>query len=80
VPECRRYEKELYAFLDARHAALLKELAEKKDLKGEPTERLKAALDEFAEVFQVRTEEPEAPPAKTEAPAKAEAPAAKPAH
>jgi len=69
VSECRRYEKELYAFLDARYAALLKELAEKKDLKGEPTEKLKAALAEFAEVFQVRTEEPEAPPAKTEAPA-----------
>jgi len=69
VPECRRYEKELYAFLDARYAALLKALAEKKDLKGEPTEKLKAALAEFAEVFQVRTEEPEAPPAKTEAPA-----------
>ena len=70
VSECRRYEKELYAFLDARYAALLKELAEKKDLKGEPTEKLKAALNEFTEVFQVRTEEPEAPPAKTEAPAK----------
>src|SRR5947199_5285053 len=42
VSECRRYEKELYAFLDARYAALLKELAEKKDLKGEPTEKLKA--------------------------------------
>src|SRR5881396_2871543 len=28
VSECRRYEKELYAFLDARYAALLKELAE----------------------------------------------------
>src|SRR5881409_464145 len=47
VAECRRYEKELYAFLDARFAALLKELAEKKDLKGEPTEKLKAALNEF---------------------------------
>jgi len=77
VPECRRYEKELYAFLDARYAGLLKELAEKKDLKGEPTEKLKAALAEFAEVFQVRTEEPEAPPAKAETPAK---PAAPPAH
>jgi len=79
VPECRRYEKELYAFLDARYAGLLKELAEKKDLKGELTEKLKAALAEFAEVFQVRTEEPEAPPAKTEAPAKPAAPAG-PAH
>ena len=77
VPECRRYEKELYAFLDARYAGLLKELAEKKDLKGEPTDKLKKALDEFAEVFQVKTEEPEAPAAKAEAaPAK---PPAKPA-
>jgi F-type H+-transporting ATPase subunit alpha len=79
VPECRRYEKELYAFLDARYAGLLKELAEKKDLKGELTEKLKAALAEFAEVFQVRTEEPEPPPSKTEASAKPTAPAG-PAH
>jgi len=78
VAECRRYEKELYSFLDARHAALLKELAEKKDLKGAPTDKLKAALAEFAEVFQVKVEAPEAPPAKAEAPAAAK-PAA-PAH
>ncbi|HEY2946166.1 MAG TPA: F0F1 ATP synthase subunit alpha [Vicinamibacteria bacterium] len=78
VAECRRYEKELYAFLDARYAGLLKELAEKKDLKGEPTEKLKAALGEFAEVFQVRAEEPAAPPAKTEAPTGK--PPAPPAH
>ncbi len=53
VPECRRYERELYTFLDVRHAGLLKQLAEQKDLKGEPTDRLRAALSEFAEVFQV---------------------------
>src|SRR5262245_3413645 len=52
VPECRRYESELYAFLDTRHPALLKEIAQKKDLKGEPTEKLKAALTEFAGMFQ----------------------------
>jgi F-type H+/Na+-transporting ATPase subunit alpha len=76
VSECRRYEKELYAFLDTRYAALLKETAEKKDLKGELTDKLKKALDEFGEVFQVKTEEPEAPPAKEEAPpAKPAAPA-----
>jgi F-type H+-transporting ATPase subunit alpha len=82
VAECRRYEKELYAFLDARYAALLKELADKKDLKGELTEKLKKSLDEFAEIFEVRTEEPEAPPAKAgeeAAPPKAAPPAA-PAH
>jgi len=80
VPECRRYEKELYSFLDARYAALLKEIAQKKDLKGEPTEKLKKALDEFAEVFQVKTEEPEAPAAKVEASAPKPTPPAAPAH
>ena len=53
VAECRRYEAELYAFLDTRHPALLKDIAEKKDLKGELTDRLKAALAEFAGLFQV---------------------------
>jgi F-type H+/Na+-transporting ATPase subunit alpha len=55
VPEGRRYEAELYSFLDTHHAVLLKDLAEKKDLKGEITDRLKAALTEFAGVFQVKT-------------------------
>jgi F-type H+-transporting ATPase subunit alpha len=55
VAECRRYEKELGSFLDARFAALQKELAEKKDIKGELTEKLKAALSEFAQVFQAQT-------------------------
>ncbi len=52
VPECRRYEKELYSFLEARHPSLLKAIAEKKDIKGELTERVKAALGEFGAVFQ----------------------------
>ncbi|HEY7410783.1 MAG TPA: F0F1 ATP synthase subunit alpha [Vicinamibacteria bacterium] len=52
VAECRRYEMELYAFLDLRHADLLKEIAEKKDVKGETGEKLKAALTEFADTFQ----------------------------
>jgi F-type H+-transporting ATPase subunit alpha len=52
VPDCRRYEKELYSFLDARHPALLKEIADKKDIKGELTEKLKAVLAEFGQVFR----------------------------
>ena len=52
VSDCRRYEKELYSFLDARHPTLVKEIAEKKDIKGELTERLKAALAEFGQVFR----------------------------
>ncbi|HVR71053.1 MAG TPA: F0F1 ATP synthase subunit alpha [Vicinamibacteria bacterium] len=58
VPEVRRYEKELYSFLDLRHPDLLKQVEERKDIKGELTERIKAALAEFAEVFQ--TEKPAA--------------------
>jgi F-type H+/Na+-transporting ATPase subunit alpha len=51
VNEGLRYEKELYSFLELRHGGLLKEIAEKKDL-GTLTDRLRAALQEFAEVFQ----------------------------
>jgi F-type H+-transporting ATPase subunit alpha len=58
VAEVRRYEKELYSFLDLRHADLLKQVAEKKDIKGELTEKIKAVLTEFGEVFQ--TEKPAA--------------------
>ena len=79
VSECRRYESELYTFLDARYSALLKEIAEKKDLKGEITEKLKKALDEFAEIFEVRTEEAK-PPAKAPAAPGPPAPPAAPAH
>jgi F-type H+-transporting ATPase subunit alpha len=52
VPDVRRYEKELFSFMDAHHAALLQEIAQKKDIKGELTDKLKAALKAFADVFQ----------------------------
>jgi F-type H+-transporting ATPase subunit alpha len=52
VSDCRRYEKELYAWLDMRHSALVSEIAEKKDLGGPVGEKLKAALTEFGGVFQ----------------------------
>jgi F-type H+-transporting ATPase subunit alpha len=52
VSECRRYESDLHTFLELRYADLLKQIAEKKDLKGEPTDQLKAALGAFSEVFQ----------------------------
>lgn len=57
VNEGLRYEKELYSFLDLRHGDLLKELAEKKDL-GPLSDRLRAALKEFGEVFQPGTTVP----------------------
>jgi F-type H+-transporting ATPase subunit alpha len=52
VADCRRYEKELYAFLEARRPEVLKDVAEKKDLKGETGDKLKAALQEFSAAFQ----------------------------
>ena len=52
VTDLRRYEHELYSFLATRHAALVKLIAEKKDIKGEPTDALKAALVEFGGLFQ----------------------------
>ena len=52
VSDVRRYEKELGAHLDARHPGLLKELADKKDLNKEITEKVKAVLAEFADLFQ----------------------------
>ena len=54
VAEARRYEKELYTFLETRHPEILRDIAEKKDIKGELTDRLKSALAEFAEIFQVQ--------------------------
>ncbi len=53
VAECGRYEHELYRYLDASQPALLKDLAQKKDLK-ELSERLRGALDQFAQLFQVK--------------------------
>jgi F-type H+-transporting ATPase subunit alpha len=51
VPDCRRYEKELLAWLERSQGPLLAAIVEKKDLKGELAERLKAALAAFATVF-----------------------------
>jgi F-type H+-transporting ATPase subunit alpha len=52
VSDCRRYEKELLGWLERSQAPLLKAIAEKKDLKGELGEQLKAALTTFASQFQ----------------------------
>ncbi|HEY5907233.1 MAG TPA: F0F1 ATP synthase subunit alpha, partial [Vicinamibacteria bacterium] len=52
VSDCRRYEKELYSWLDMSKSAFVAELAEKKDLSGPLGEKLKATLTEFAGVFQ----------------------------
>ncbi|MCG6920347.1 MAG: F0F1 ATP synthase subunit alpha [Acidobacteria bacterium] len=52
ISDCRRYEKELYTYLDTHKPELLAEILEKKDIKGELTEKIKAALTEFGGTFQ----------------------------
>ncbi|MBX7218983.1 MAG: F0F1 ATP synthase subunit alpha [Blastocatellia bacterium] len=55
VAEIRRFETELLAFMDNSKAGLLKELADKKDLKaGNIETQLQSALEEFKKTFQVR--------------------------
>jgi F-type H+-transporting ATPase subunit alpha len=55
VSECRSYEQQLYAFMDANRPQILKDLAEKKDLRGDLTDRVRLALDEFGRVFRPPT-------------------------
>jgi F-type H+-transporting ATPase subunit alpha len=52
VPDGLRYEQELYSFLETRSPGLLAQIAEKGDIKGELTDRLREALTKFAGVFQ----------------------------
>ncbi len=51
VDALQRFERELYAFLEAKHAALLKELREKKELVPGLQEKLEAAVAEFGRLF-----------------------------
>ena len=51
VAALARWEKEFYAFLEAKHAALLKELREKKELVPGLQEKLEAAVAEFGRLF-----------------------------
>ena len=52
VDQCRRFEKELTTFLKASRPSVLSEIAAKGDIKGALTDQLKAALEEFASLFQ----------------------------
>jgi len=52
VADCRRYESELLAFFETRHPDLLAQVRSRGDIKGELTDKLKAALDVFAGLFQ----------------------------
>ena len=52
VAAIQRYERELHAFLDAKHADLLKLLREKKELTDDVKARLDAALADFGKLFK----------------------------
>src|SRR5689334_13552334 len=52
VAAVQRYEHELYAFLDAKHAEVLKVLREKKELTDEVKAKLDAALADFDRHFK----------------------------
>ncbi|HEX9760488.1 MAG TPA: F0F1 ATP synthase subunit alpha [Candidatus Acidoferrales bacterium] len=51
VADCRRFELEMYAFLDTNHGALLAKLREKKALDDALRTEISAALDAFRERF-----------------------------
>jgi F-type H+-transporting ATPase subunit alpha len=53
VSAAQRFEKELNAFLDAKHSALLTDLRTKKELSDDLKSRINAALAEFAKIFKV---------------------------
>ncbi len=51
VPDCRRYESELFGFVDTNHGNLMKELREKKQIDDGIRGQITRALDEFKERF-----------------------------
>ncbi|MBV8807710.1 MAG: F0F1 ATP synthase subunit alpha [Acidobacteriaceae bacterium] len=69
IENIRRFETELYSFLDNSKPDVLEAIREKKELNDDIKGRLKSALDEFKQRFQSTDEKkPPAPPAaKTQA-------------
>ncbi|MGA7918933.1 MAG: F0F1 ATP synthase subunit alpha [Candidatus Acidiferrales bacterium] len=56
VSECRRFETELYPFIETNYNGLLKSLREKKAFDDAVRAEAKKALDDFKEQFQATTE------------------------
>jgi F-type H+-transporting ATPase subunit alpha len=52
VDKCRRYEEELYKFVDARYPEVLKEIEEKKVMNDVLKEKTNKVLEEFKEIFK----------------------------
>src|ERR1700722_11425322 len=51
IPQIRPFEKALYAFFDAKHANLVTEIREKKEISDDLRARLTKALDEYKQQF-----------------------------
>jgi F-type H+-transporting ATPase subunit alpha len=51
VEAVTKFERELYAFMDAKHPEILKEILEKKQLDDDLTQKLHAAIKEFKATF-----------------------------
>jgi F-type H+-transporting ATPase subunit alpha len=52
VSDLSRYEAEMHAYLRSRHADILKEIRETRELPDGLADKLAAALDEFAGIFE----------------------------
>jgi len=51
VNKCRKFESELYSFIDSKYPEIPKQIAEKKQIDSETEEKLKIALKEMKERF-----------------------------
>ena len=54
VEDVRRYEEDLYRFLETRHAGVLTGIAQKKQLDDETKGALEGALKEFGQTFSAK--------------------------
>jgi len=52
VEKITEYEKQMQEFMEAKHSDILQEIKEKKQLTPELDEKIKQALEEFAQIFQ----------------------------
>jgi len=53
VSAVRRYETELYSFLDAKHPEVLAGIRDKKELTDDLVPKIEAAMREFADLFSL---------------------------
>jgi F-type H+-transporting ATPase subunit alpha len=52
VEKVTEYEKQMHEFMETKHPEILREIKEKKELTPELDEKIKQALEEFAQIFQ----------------------------